>query len=161
MNSGIEVIDYIKNIYPQMFFDTNLKDQNLVIPENIKTIQQIAYMCSNIKSVIINDNIEEIAGGAFSHCPYLTFVKLQSKNVNHVEDCLFSDNPCLEEVYLPETITEIAGCVFENCYKLTTINFAGTRAQWNAISKSRSWRKHSSIVEVQCKDGIIKMAPVK
>lgn len=66
INSRIEVIDYIKHIYPQMFFDTNFVEQNIIIPEHIKTIQQIAYMCSNINSVVINDNIEEIAGGAQS-----------------------------------------------------------------------------------------------
>lgn len=161
MDSGIEVIDYVKHIYPSMFFDTNLKDQNLVIPEHIETVQQIAYMCSNIKSVVINDNIKKIADGAFSHCPYLASVKLLSKNVDRLYDCVFSDNPNLEEIYLPETITEVSSCLFENCHKLTTINFAGTRAQWNAISKSRTWRVHSSIVEIKCKDGVIQMAPVK
>lgn len=41
--------------------------------------------------------------------------------------------------YNNKPVTIVARRAFENCKNLTSINFDGTRKQWNAVEKGNSW----------------------
>ena len=60
-------------------------------------------------------------------------------------------NSKIVEVVIPETVVEIGSLAFSKCYSLTTINFQGTLAQWNAIDKSSKWAYNTPDHTVNCK----------
>ena len=57
---------------------------------------------------------------------------------------------------MPNSITFIGGFSMHDS-KVTTINYAGTKAQWNSIKKETGWNVHdqSSSFKLNCKDGLI------
>ena len=70
------------------------------------------YENSHIKSIVIEDGITTIG------------------------DTVFVDLPNLESVEIPASVTKIGALQFNDCPKLTAINYAGTKAQWEAIEKT-------------------------
>ena len=44
---------------------------------------------------------------------------------------------------------------FRGCIGLTSINFGGTKAQWNAISKGSMWNSDTGNYTIYCTDGTI------
>ena len=49
----------------------------------------------------------------------------------------------------------IADYAFHYCTSLTSITFKGTKAQWNAISKSDYWNAYTGSYTIHCTDGDI------
>ena len=58
------------------------------------------------------------------------------KTVTKVSNFVFYQLSNLSTIYLPKTIDTIQVCNFQNCSNLRTINFAGTKEQWDSISTS-------------------------
>ena len=52
-------------------------------------------------------------------------------------------------------VTSIGDYAFRNCTSLEIINFQGTKAQWNAISKGTSWNSNTGEYTIHCTDGDI------
>ena len=67
---------------------------------------------SRVKSAVIADGVTSISGGAFSYCTSLT------------------------SVTIPDSVTSIGDSAFYNCASLTDVYYAGSEAQWKAISIS-------------------------
>lgn len=63
------------------------------------------------------------------------------------------DSSNLTSIELPANLSYIGGCAFARCSKLTSINFRGTTAQWNAIEKLVDWNLDVPAKYVQCSDG--------
>lgn len=62
----------------------------------------------------------------------------------------------IESITIPVQITTIGDSAFSNCQKLKTINYLGTKAQWNAISKGTWWNSNCpSDMVIKCTDGNI------
>lgn len=61
----------------------------------------------------------------------------------------------IEKVTIPDTITNIGDCAFGFCPVLKTINFDGTVAQWNAITKVSGWNVDTPATNVTCTDGTV------
>ena len=62
----------------------------------------------------------------------------------------------LENVTIPASITTIDNYAFFFCSGLTTIEFKGTIAQWNAIKKGSNWNYDvPTTCKVKCTDGTI------
>lgn len=72
---------------------------------------------NNITSVKVPEGYTDIGMGAFAFFSNLTNIKL------------------------PESLTEIGNSAFNGCTSLKTINFKGTEAQWNAITKGSNWNR--------------------
>lgn len=58
-----------------------------------------------------------------------------------------------EAVY---SVTSIGDYAFQGCSGLTSIKFNGTMAQWNTISKDKSWAPNTGDFSVICTDGTLK-----
>lgn len=67
----------------------------------------------------------------------------------------FSGCPNLTKICLPSTITKIGEYAITNCPNLKTIEFNGTKAQWNAVEKDEYWNYMASSLTVSCKDGTV------
>lgn len=61
----------------------------------------------------------------------------------------------LTSITIPASVTSIQSQVFRFSNNLTSINFKGTQAQWNAISKTSSWDDDTGNYTIHCTDGDI------
>ena len=61
----------------------------------------------------------------------------------------------LTSITIPNSVTSIGYGMFSNCSKLTSINFKGTKAEWNAISKGSRWDSDTGKYTIYCTDGTI------
>ena len=64
----------------------------------------------------------------------------------------------LKSIYISNTVKNIGDFAFQECYRLTTINFSGTKAQWNAITFGSSWNTNTGAYTIHCTDGDIAKA---
>ncbi len=74
-----------------------------------------------IKSLIVQDGVENITSSAFKECSNLESVEL-SENITSIPNYVFSDCSNLVSIGLPESITYMGDFAFYNCSKLTSIN---------------------------------------
>lgn len=74
--------------------------------------------CTNLVSVILPDNLEDIEGSAFENCS------------------------ALESIVIPASVTRIEMSAFENCSGLTTIKFRGSESAWESVTKNMDWNKN-------------------
>lgn len=105
--------------------------KNSVVPTaySIKTIGSNAFCGSNLISFVLPDTVDTINGNAFYDCGSLTAVTIAS------------------------TVKSIGSNAFYNCTQLIDITFNGTKAQWNAVSKSSAWNYNTGNYTVTCSDG--------
>lgn len=120
---------------------------------------RLLYGSNLITGVTIPEGVTTIGSEAFTDCKTLTEIILPS-TVNKIEVEAFSACEKLERVSIPATIT-LEARIFYDCEELTTINYAGTQAQWNDenfVSKCDGWdNEMPSGVKVVCTDGVINL----
>ena len=62
----------------------------------------------------------------------------------------------LESVEIPNTIESIGDSAFSNCNSLTTVNYTGTKEEWNILLESIGrWNDNLINAKIICTDGII------
>lgn len=136
---------------------------NIVWTENVNSIGAEAFeRCTSLTSVEIPDGVVTYGGRIFKGCTNLKELRVPSKyewtfpSVG-IEDQLmivrigegvtslrgafggafggaFSGFTSMTTVYLPASLTEIGENSFKDCYSLKTVYFAGTEAQWQAVT---------------------------
>ena len=94
----------------------------------------------HMTTLAIPDGVRSIGDGAFKNCAALTSVTIPA-SVVIVGGRAFADCTGLTDVTIPEGVTDIGYSAFWGCTKLATINYAGTKEQWNAITKGSNWDK--------------------
>ena len=92
----------------------------------------------HMPTLAIPDGVRSIGDGAFKNCAELTSVTIPA-SVVIVGGRAFADCTGLTDVTIPEGVTDIGYSAFWGCTKLATINYAGTKEQWNAITKGSNW----------------------
>jgi len=120
---------------------TSVKDKdNPTIPKTyyggavVEIGNQACQYKTNIKTIVIPDNITVIGSYAFTGCRYMT------------------------SITLPKTLKKLGEGAFNSCSSLKTIVFEGTKSQWEAIVKPLDgypWHTSSGLQKVQCSDGDI------
>ena len=79
--------------------------------------------------------------------------------VTQIGQYAFYDCVPLLRVTIPASVTSIGACAFYNTYRLTTVQYAGTCAQWETIEKTYSWDSYMGGYEgsykVICSDGAL------
>lgn len=132
--------------------------KNLVIPSTVKTIGNGAfngcssltsitlcnginsigssafYECSSLTSVVIPDSVTTMNAQAFLNCSALVNVII-GKSLTSIPAAAFGGCTKLKTVTIPKSVTTIGTNAFYNT-SLNTINFTGTEAQWNSITKA-------------------------
>ena len=117
----------------------------------------------NLITIDLPSSITNIGSDAFNYSTNLVAVN-GLENCDHIyfngdTGDQFRNCSSLTTISLPANMSGQTGgltkTMFSGCTSLVTINYAGTMAQWNALSKHSSWRRNSAIQYVQCTDGTI------
>ena len=67
----------------------------------------------------------------------------------------FNADMNLKKVYLPSTMEQFDGYLFTSCTSFESIEYNGTKSQWEAIEKDDYWNYLAKEIKVNCKDGTI------
>ena len=79
------------------------------------------WIRDKIKTVIINDGINNIGAFAFSSCENLESITIPNSVINIGYDA-FNECKSLTSLYLPDSVISIETSCFSGCYKLTNIS---------------------------------------
>lgn len=118
--SGDVVIpDGITSINENAFLYSDLT--SVTIPESVTSIGKNAFAdCKCLTSITIPDSVTSIGNDAFRECKSLTSVTIPV-SVTSMGDSVFQDCSGLKSVTLPDSITFIGNSAFFNCTGLTSV----------------------------------------
>ena len=109
---------------------------SVTIPGSVTSIGDSAFSdCKSLTSVTIPDSVTSIGGGAFYKCGSLTSVTIPD-SVTSIGDSAFFYCTSLTSVTIPDSVTSIGERAFDGCTSLTDVYYAGSEAQWKAVSIS-------------------------
>ena len=109
---------------------------SVTIPDSVTSIGDKAfYGCESLTSVTIPNSVTSIGDDTFRGCISLTSVTI-SDGVTSIGDQAFDYCESLTSVTIPDSVTSIDWYAFGNCTSLTDVYYAGSEAQWKAISIS-------------------------
>ena len=107
--------------------------KSIVIPAGVTSIGNYAFRgCSSLTSIDMQDNVVSIGDSAFNGCSGLTSIVIPD-NVMSIGDSAFSGCSSLTSIVIPDNAMSIGNSAFDGCSNLKTVNFDGTREQWDAI----------------------------
>ena len=132
--------------------------QTVKFPANLKQIGVKAFAnCTGLLEVTLPDTIQGVGQLCFSGCTALKKAVLNKGRINIVYG-MFENCSSLTEVVIPDTVENVAMYAFLNCRSLThlnlpaslksisvhafegagvtTITYAGTKAQWQKVKKN-------------------------
>lgn len=131
---------------------TNLT--GITIPEGVVSIEYMAFdNCQRLASISIPETVTSMRSSIFFNCLRLTSITLPDSLIHM--GSLFSECTNLTSITIPSGITRLYDLTFVGCEKLKTIDFKGTKAQWNAIPKDESWDFSLRNCTLKCTDGDI------
>ena len=86
----------------------------------------------------IKADTKRIADNAFGNCISLSSIIIPD-SVTSIGDSAFSGCSSLTSVTIGNSVASIGKYAFRNCSNLKTINYKGSKEQWDSISKGYSW----------------------
>ena len=116
-----DIHDDTRFIYTNAFKDcTNIK--NIIIPNEITSIgHSTFYNCSSLESIIIPNNIRDIRESTFYACYSLYSITLPI-NLESIGDLAFGGCESIKSINIPETVINIGSDAFAYCSALEEIN---------------------------------------
>ncbi len=97
-------------------FFNNDKITSVVIPDSVTSIGKYAfYNCNKLANVTLGNGTDRIGFGAFYNCTSLA------------------------SIIIPDSVTSIGSHAFYTSFSLKTINYKGSKGQWDSINKDIYW----------------------
>ena len=142
---GVEFHDGLKRIGDSAFAGCS-KLPKFIMPDTVTSIGFGVLMfqtggagfggtggvANRLTELVMSDNILEIPDFAFSKCNISSFEI--GKRVRTVKYSSFYGCGRLESVVIPKSVTKIESYAFYDCSSLNTVFYAGTEAEWDAIT---------------------------
>ena len=122
--------------------------------EGNKYLVLIKAKSKDITSCQINANCKFVYCEAFIDCSGLTNITIPD-SVTSICCNAFRSCTGLTSVTIGNSVKNIDAVAFYNCRKLKKIDFNGTIAQWNDISKTSGWNRNTGNYTVYCTDGTL------
>ena len=152
--TSMTIPDGITTISNCMFMDCTAL-ASVEIPASVTSINAYAFKgCTGLTSIIIPDDVTSIGDEVFYGCTGLTSITLPA-GVTSLGGGAFRGCTSLASITIPVSVTSIGEQAFFSCTALSTIRFAGTKAQWAAITKGTNWNAEVPATTVICSDGSV------
>ena len=110
--------DNLKTISDYSFAETGI--ESITIPEKITTIGMSAFYNSDLKSVVIGNNVKRINSGAFDCCYNLSHVTF-GKGIETIGEWAFNDCRSLTNITLPNSLKTLEQYAFLDCSGLESV----------------------------------------
>ena len=111
----------------------------VIVCEGITNISREAFRYANsLKDIIIANTVTKIYGSAFAKCSNLTTITI-SKEVTEIAGQDWDD---------------ASAAPFSGCSSLTTINYEGTKAEWEGVMSNVFYSLKNLGVIINCIDGV-------
>ena len=118
----------------------------ITIPDGVTSIGTEAFFgCKGLTSITIPESVTSIGSFAFSGCTGLTSITIPD-SVTSIGSYAFSGCSGLTSIVIPNSVTSIDFNAFAGCTILSTVFYAGTEEQWNAIAFGQTIGITSSIL---------------
>ncbi len=149
---------------------------SITIPDSVTSIGELGFFCcEGLTNAIIGNRVTSIGDWAFYGCKGLTSAIIGDR-VTSIGDSAFYGCEGLTSITIPDSVTSIGGSAFENCSGLTsvaigngvtsigdwafyrcgslkTINYEGSKIQWESIDKGNYWNRGTGTYTIYCTDG--------
>ena len=117
-DEGSNPLYYAEHLYS----DENTEIKNLVIPNNVTSISHDAFnRCSGLTSVTIPNSVTSIGKNAFRRCSSLTSLTIPN-SVTNIDEATFRECYGLTSLTIPSSVTSIGDGAFKECIGLTSVN---------------------------------------
>ena len=118
---------------------------SITIPNSMTSIGIYAFdECRSLTNVTIGDSVTSIGAYAFEGCTSLEFNKYDNglylgNETNKYVALIKPKTQGVKSITINNKCKVIGSCAFYNCSSLKTINYKGSKEQWDSISKGSSW----------------------
>lgn len=155
LGADIDPAKYMKEIPEEYLRGSTI--QSYVIPNGINSIGIKAFFwCRELTSVTIPNSVTSIGRYAFVGCSRLTNITIPD-SVTSIGAYAFYKCSGLISAIIGNGVTSIDDYVFKHTKNLESINYLGTKDQWNKIKLKPLWNVDSRIERVECTDGVIEL----
>lgn len=108
--------------------------QTVMLGSGLTTVGGSVFESTGIKEITLPGSITEMGNGVFFKCLNLEKVIVE-EGITTIPKVTFSDASALKEISLPSSLTSIGDSAFFNCNILATVNYPGTKEEWNSKVK--------------------------
>ena len=133
-------------------FLSQTKISGITIPKSVKKITGTTSNCENLKTVIINSDIDTIPSKVFSSTKSIVTVKIQG-NTRKIAAGAFERCSSLSDLELSCPLQEIGQKAFSNCSSIKTLNLPKTL---KAIG-SDAFNYCTSLENIEIPDGVTQL----
>ncbi|MDE5580809.1 MAG: leucine-rich repeat domain-containing protein [Treponemataceae bacterium] len=156
--ASVTISEGVTIIYDEAFRNcTSLA--RVAIPSSVTKIDNYAFKdCASLAYVTIPEGVQEIGTGAFSGCTSLASIAIP-EGVTEIGYDVFKDCTSLASVTIPNSVKTIHDTAFLSC-PIKEFKYAGTKEQWESISKGSALSTEGGDFVVQCTDDITEDAVV-
>ncbi len=109
------------SIYRYSFYNTNIK--SVIIPDEVGDIGGYAFMKSKLESITLGTGVSYIGAYAFAETP-LKNITFASRGLRSIGMAAFEGCEWLTSVILPDTVRNLNVAVFRGCVRLHTIHLS-------------------------------------
>jgi len=111
----------LTEIAPYTFFGCSSLT-NVQIPASVEVIGERAFKSTDIRKVVLGENLTTIGVEAFFDCVALTEIQFAEQSaLEIISDAAFGGCATLKEVKMPDTVRVMGGYAFMGCYALETV----------------------------------------
>ena len=107
--------------------------KEITLPNNLKSIGRSAFEHTRLTSITIPSSVTTISAYTFLNCAKLKTARIDSPVMGSY---MFSSCSALQNLTIAKNCKTFGAYMFTYCSSLSTINYEGTIADWNKITKS-------------------------